>query len=199
MRGGSARGAIGAVFGGCLFAAAMFAACGDDCNSPGDCELGEACFAGACLAVNTGQPCSIDLDCRVAEAPGATAFCNGGQCQLRLERPEPPDPDAGVGDAGPGADECNPADPGTCPMAETCEREVVGGTPVLRCIPAGSVAIGDECDNAVEAERCTNAGTCLRIDTATVGTCFRACDGDNPCTAPESCTSLLGVSFGICE
>jgi len=203
----------GVLFVSGVLSAALFAACGDECGSPSDCDFGQACFDGECVDTAAGATCTVDADCRSAETAGSTAICSGGQCRLFLVRPEVPDfedagspgdggdggdaatsPDAGTPDATTPDDECDPLDPTSCSAGETCE--FIGLEFV--CLAAGTNGIGEGCNN-LTGETCTSAGICLNVDN-TGNQCYEACPpGGGSCTGGTSCTALVGFDFGVCR
>jgi len=192
----------GWVVGVALGAAGFLASCGDECESAVDCDFGEGCFEGECVSsAGFGQSCSLDDDCVDSGFPAATARCVAGRCQVALDPPDLSPLDAGPSDGGSGdggmgdggeTGECHPPEPETCPSDQTC---LLDGTDTPVCRPAGPNGVGEPCG---VLDNCVHEAICLQL----VGTptqCWQACDADNPCTAPETCTMLQDLSFGVCQ
>lgn len=62
-----------------LFGAAGVAACGNTCDSAGDCVAGEVCYLGECTP-SPGIRCATNEDCGGAES---IFTCIAGQCRSR--------------------------------------------------------------------------------------------------------------------
>lgn len=187
---------------GALASFGLNAGCGDDCSRPRDCDFGELCFDGQCVASATlDRTCGTSADCVDPQFPTATAQCVAGRCQLRLDRPEITNPDAGTGGGDGGVSDggdagapitCNPADETTCPTDQTCLIDAMGDT---QCVPEGTAAKGETCTVAAP---CQHEFICLDLGSGPV--CWEGCDPANDdCTAPETCTTLSGVTYGVCE
>lgn len=149
-----------------------------------DCEDGKGCTVGICVKGQTGKSrcanfCTSDLHCS-SQSCNQLQDSKGKVCDM-------------------GGDELTPCDP----LAQDCKQAGTGcyGTPKgFGCLPAGSVAAGDPCDDYAA---CVAGYACVGLSSGQDGYCRKICrqgGGAPACDGvTEGCSKLFGsATAGYC-
>lgn len=200
---------------------------GETCFTGSDCDLGEVCDEGQCVAGNCGDnnPCQVgktcvDNNCRWQCGSGAEVFlCDDGQC--------PPgfycvnDGTEGNYCLRPGMRFSEIAEPG-CPVGELCcSGGCVPKTATFECCDADHCPGSQECCDGRCRFSCDDSTTQTDDDQGDIddgevepqdncerdGKCCQedgwcgpcGCDDQNPCPVGQCCDRDSGVCVGISE